>query len=82
MAETTVFCEIMNLQIQGNSLILSERRVMESEKNCRHALSKADKEFLWSSGSIIFGNDNNSRYFSLPFFNDNSLTEQCSITTD
>ena len=53
VAETTVFCEIMNLQIQGNNLILSERRVTESEKNSPHALSKADKEFLWSSGNIL-----------------------------
>ena len=27
-----------------------------------------------------FGNKNNSQYFSLPFFKDNSLTEQCPIT--
>ena len=27
-----------------------------------------------------FGNKNNSQYFSLPFFKDNNLTEQCPIT--
>lgn len=54
--ETTAFCEIMNLQIQGNNLKRKqnnhERRVMEGKKIASHPLSEADKEFLWSLGHL------------------------------
>ena len=58
MAETTLFCEIVNLQIQGKNLKRKqenyERRVTESEKMLLdHALSEADEHLLWSSGILL-----------------------------
>ena len=44
LAETTVFCEIMNVQIQGNNLRRSQG--YGKRKNASRALIEANEEFL------------------------------------
>ena len=51
MAENKVFCEIVNLQIQGNNL--KQAQGYGKRKNASRVLSEADEEFLWSSGNIL-----------------------------
>ena len=52
MAETTVFCEIVNLQIQGNNLMRAQG--YGKRKKASRALSEADDFTRNSSGVQLF----------------------------
>ena len=52
MAETTVFCEIMDLQIPWGKN-LNRTQDYGKRKNVLRALREADEEFLWSSANIL-----------------------------
>lgn len=57
VAGITLFCEIMNLHKQDNDLKRKQKNYEAAQgygkgKNASHALSEADKEFLWDSGHL------------------------------